>query len=208
MDKIYSVLSNWIVMGEVDFTDFYFQIKFRMSSEREKDELGFLCIRMRMAQGTLCFSRATMGHLGMDAYQDELTDRLLGELVLQGHVIKWAANIYFGAESMKKFVSLFKNNLGRCSAANLKLKPGKVKLNIKSADILGLHWHDGKLSPSKHKIDPLSTVPPTSTVKSLRSWLGGIRLHEICLPSSCLAALTKPLDDQIPSNRSEEDKIT
>ena len=105
-------------------------------------------------------------------------------------------------------VSIFKDILGRCSAANLKLKPGKVKLNIKSADILGLHWHDGKISPSKHKIDPLSTVPPPSTVKSLRSWLGSLRFHEICLPGSRLAALTKPLDDQIPSNRSGKDKIT
>ena len=126
---IYSALSNWTVMAEEDFTDFYLQIKFRMSSEREKDKLGFLCIRT--AQGTLCFSRATMGLLGMDTYQDELTDRLLGDLVLQGHVVKLADNIYFGAESMKKFVSIFKVILGRCSAANLKLKPRKVKLNIK-----------------------------------------------------------------------------
>ena len=33
-DTIYSAISNWKVMGEVDFSDFYFQIKFRMSSER------------------------------------------------------------------------------------------------------------------------------------------------------------------------------
>ena len=101
-DMIYSAISNWKVMGEVDFSDFYFQIKFRMSSEREKDKLWFLCIRT--AQGPVCFSRATMGLLGMDTYQDELTDRLLGDLVLQGHVIKIADNIYFGSESMEKSV--------------------------------------------------------------------------------------------------------
>ena len=108
---------------------------------------------------------------------------------------------------MEEFISLFDTILERCATADLKLKLNKVKLVITSADILGLHWHNGKLSPSRHKIDPLSTVPPPSTVKGLRSWLGGIHMHEICLPGSQLATLTKPLDEQIPSSRSGKEEI-
>ena len=104
-DAVYTAISNWSIMGELDFSDFYFQIKFRMSSEREKDKLGYLCIRT--ALGTLCFCRATMGLLGMDTFQDELTDKLLGDLVLANKVVKIADNIYFGAPTMEEFTSLF-----------------------------------------------------------------------------------------------------
>ena len=44
-DSIYSALANWSYMGELDFSDFYFQIKFRMSSDQDKQKLGYLCIR-------------------------------------------------------------------------------------------------------------------------------------------------------------------
>ena len=92
-------------MGELDFTDFYFQIKFRTNTEFDKEKLGYLCIRT--AIGTLCFSSATMGLLGMDIFQDELTDRLLGDLVLKGNVVKIADNIYFGSHSFKSFTEVF-----------------------------------------------------------------------------------------------------
>ena len=137
-DTIYTAISNWSIMGEVDFSDFYFQIKFRTSSDQDKDKLGYLCIRT--ALGTLCFSRATMGLLGMDTYQDELTDRVLGDLVLSNKVVKICDNIYFGASTMEEFIAIFNTILGRCATADLKLKPNKVKLVITSADILGLHW--------------------------------------------------------------------
>ena len=204
-DSIYSAISNWTIMGEIDFSDFYYQIKFRMATDRDKEKLGFLCIRTAM--GTLCFSRAVMGLLGMDTFQDELTDRVLGDLVLANKVVKIADNIYFGSDNMKDFVDLFDLILGRCAAAELRLKPSKVKLNVKSADILGLNWNCGKLSPSRHKLDPLASIEPPQTVKGLRSWLGGIRFHEICLPGSKLAGLTKPLDEQIPSNRPGKEQI-
>ena len=80
--------------------------------------------------GTLCFSSATMGLLGMDIFQDELTDRLLGDLVLKGNVVKIAENIYFGSHSFKNFTEIFATILGRCDTANLRLKLSKLKLNI------------------------------------------------------------------------------
>ena len=35
-DSIYSALASWQFMGELDFSDFYFQIKFRTDNERDK----------------------------------------------------------------------------------------------------------------------------------------------------------------------------
>ena len=47
----------------------------------------------------------------------------------------------------------------------------KIKINIANADILGLHWNKGTLTPSKHKLDPLAVCERPSTVKELRSFL-------------------------------------
>ena len=174
-ESIYAALANWNYMGELDFSDFYFQIKFRNSTEYDKQKLGYLCIRTAM--GTLCFSSATMGLLGMDVFQDELTDRLLGDLVLEGNVVKLADNIYFGSHSLEDFQKVFSTILSRCETADLRLKPSKLRLNIQQADILGLNWHRGKLSPSHHKIDPLSACDPPTSVSGLRSWLGSVRFN-------------------------------
>ena len=89
-----------------------------------------------------------MGLLGMDVFQDELTDRIFGDLVLSNHVVKIADNIYFGANSLTKFHEIYDTLLYRCDAADLRLKPSKVSLNMQSSEILGLHRQKGKLSPS------------------------------------------------------------
>ena len=204
-EAIYTSLANWEYMGELDFSDFYFQIKFRTDTESERQKLGYLCIRTAM--GTMCFSSATMGLLGMDVFQDELTDKLFGDLVLSGHVVKLADNVYFGANSLQSFLKIFDTILHRCETADLRLKPSKLKLNIQSADILGLHWHRGALSPSQHKLDPLAACDPPKTVRGLRSWLGAVRFNEVCLPGAKLASLSRLLDEQIPASRSGKEEI-
>ena len=118
---------------------------------------------------TMCFSSATMGLLGMDVFQDELTDKLLGDLVLTGNAVKIVDNVYFGANSLEDFLKVFATIIARCDTADLKLKPGKLRLNIQEADILGLNWNKGRLSPSRHKLDPLAECQPPTTVSGLRS---------------------------------------
>ena len=204
-ESIYSALASWEYMGELDFSDFYFQIKFRNATEKDKAKLGYLCIRT--ATGTLAFTSAIMGLLGMDVYQDEITDKLFGDLVLSGNLVKMADNIYFGADSLSNFVDLFKLILSRIKTADLRIKASKLKLNVQSADILGLHWNKGRLSPSSHKLDPLATCEPPKTVRALRGWLGAVRFNEVCLPNSQLALYSKPLDDQIPATRSGKENI-
>ena len=204
-DTVYASLAQWQFMGELDFSDFYFQMKFRQQTEKDKQKLGYLCIRT--ALGTLTFTSAIMGLLGMDVFQDELTDKIFGDLVLSGHLVKMADNIYFGSDTLPNFVKLFKNILERIDSANLRIKASKMKLNIQSADILGLHWSKGTLSPSSHKLDPLAHCEPPKSVSALRSWLGSVRFNEICLPGAKLAYYSKPLDAQIPANRSGKDII-
>ena len=116
--------------------------------------------------------------------------------------------MYFGANSLEDFSKVFTTIIARCDTADLKLKPGKLRLKIQEADILGLNWNRGRLSPSRHKLDPLAECQPPTTVSGLRSWLGSVRFNEVCLPGAKLAELTKPLDEQIPASRSGKETVT
>ena len=66
-EQIYSALANWKIIGELDFSDFYFQLPFKNETQADKLKLGYLCVRTSM--GTLTFARAPMGLLGMDVWQ-------------------------------------------------------------------------------------------------------------------------------------------
>ena len=204
-EQVFSSIASWQFLGEIDFSDCYFQIQFNQASRLEKQKLGYLCIRT--AKGTKCFARATMGLLGMDVYQDELTDRIFGDLVLENKVTKLADNIYFGSNTLQEFQEIFNKILQRCNNSDLRLKPSKVSLNIQNSEILGLNWNKGKLAPSPHKLDPLAECEPPKTVRGLRSWLGGVRFNEICLPGSQISSHSKPLDEQVPSSRPSKDPI-
>ena len=193
-------------MGKLDISDCYFQLKFKSINPCDKNKLGYLCIRT--AFGTLAFTRAPMGLLGMDVFQDELTDTVFGDLVLAGKVCKIANNIYFGGDTVDEMLAIFKQLITRCHKADLRIKPPKIKLNIKAADILGLLWQHGTLSPSRHKLDPLAHCDKPKTVKGLRSFLGGVRFNEICLSGAQLAAATRLLDQEIPASRNGKELIT
>ena len=203
--SVYTSLAGWKYLGELDFTDMYWQLHMRLTTNLDRKQLQYLCIRT--ACGTLAYARAPIGLLGMDAVQEELTDKLLGDLVIKGSVAKVADNVYFGGETLADLHIVFEEIVKRCHLANLRLKPSKVALNIKHADILGLHWSNGTLTPSHHKLDPLAHCEKPRTVKGLRSFLGAVRFNEICLPSKPLTAATELLDEQIPSQRPGQELI-
>ena len=61
---------------------------------RDKKQLEYMCIRA--IKGVLAYTSGPNGLLGMDAITDELTNRLLGDMILEGKVVKLADNVYFG----------------------------------------------------------------------------------------------------------------
>ena len=42
-EQIYSALANWKIIGELDFSDFYFQLPFKNETQADKLRLGYLC---------------------------------------------------------------------------------------------------------------------------------------------------------------------
>ena len=202
---IYTHLASWKYLGELDFADMYWQLKFNLDTMKDKRQLEYLCIRT--IGGTLAYARGPNGLLGMDAITDELTDKLLGDLVLDGKVVKLADNVYFGAETIEGLHEIFHEIMKRCTKATLRMKPSKIHLNIANADILGLHWNRGTLTPSTHKLDPLAHCEKPKTVKAMRSFLGAVRFNEICLNSKELANATELLDEQTPATRAGKEVI-
>ena len=97
--------------------------------------------------------------------------------------------------------------MSRCSKATLRIKPSKIHLNIANADILGLHWNRGTLTPSTHKLDPLAHCEKPKTVKGMRSFLGAVRFNEICLDSKELSNATELLDELTPASRAGKEVI-
>ena len=202
---VYTHLASWKYLGELDFADMYWQLKFSLETMKEKRQLEYLCIRT--IGGTLAYTRGPNGLLGMDAITDELTDKLLGDLVLAGKVVKLADNVYFGAETISGLHEIFHEIMSRCSKATLRIKPSKIHLNIANADILGLHWNRGTLTPSTHKLDPLAHCEKPKTVKGMRSFLGAVRFNEICLDSKELSNATELLDELTPASRAGKEVI-
>ena len=94
-EQIYTSISQWKYIGELDFSDMYWQMKFNLNKPTEREKVSYLCIRT--TYGTMAYSRAGMGLLGMDSYQEELTDRLFGDLVVENRLVKVADNLYFGS---------------------------------------------------------------------------------------------------------------
>ena len=184
-EAIYSAIATWSHMGEIDFCDMYWQLPFRTNTAKARKKIAYL--RVKTSFGVLCYTQAPMGLLGMDTWQSLLTDKLFGDLVLAGKVVTIADNMYFGGGSITELQQTFEDIIARCDKANLRIKPEKIKINVRSAEILGLHWNAGSLTPSPHKLDPLAHCETPKTVKGLHSFLGGVWFNEVCLSGPKLA---------------------
>ena len=204
-EEIYARISAWRYMSELDFKDMYFQMSFDKEDPKEKSKLAYLCIRT--PYGTMAYSRGPQGLLGMDTYLEELTDRLFGDLMLEGHLIKKADNLYVGHATQEGHHKVFKEVLKRCYEADLRMKPEKVAINVVSADILGMRWERGTLCLCDHHRDPLTTCEPPKSIKALRSWIGGVNFNRICLPGAELSYAMEPLDKYIPSSKSGKELV-
>ena len=50
----------------------------------------------------MIYTRAPQGLLGMSEFEDEVTNKVLRDLVASGHAMKIVDNIFYGAETLKE----------------------------------------------------------------------------------------------------------
>ena len=188
-------IGRWKYVIKTDLKQAYFQIPLSKESKRYAGTASPF-------KGVRVFNRAAMGLPGSETALEELMNRVVGHLIMEGCVTKVADDCYCGGDSINSALSAYERLLSAFAANNLGLNPAKTVIFPKRVIILGWVWEMGSLSASPHRIAALSVVEPPSTVKSLRSFIGAykhlgrvIRWH---------SNFMNPLDQMVAGRDSKE----
>ena len=103
-------------------------------------------------------------------------------MVQDGFVLRIADNLYIGGEDEQQLISNWNEVLKRIDLNNLKLSATKTEICPKETEILGWVWSYGRLSPSEHKLSPLSMCEIPKTIKQLRSYIRAFKVISRCIP--------------------------
>lgn len=128
--------------------------------------------------------------------------RVLGDLVQEGCVAKLADDLYCGGSTPENLLSNWSRVLEQFHHCGLRLSPTKTVICPKSTSILGWIWSQGSLTASPHRISVLSSCPPPTTVKGLRSFIGAYKVISRVLPNCSL--LIDPLESSIAGLKSAD----
>ena len=139
--------------------------------------------------------RAVQGMPGSSEYLEELMSRVFGDYMHDGWVIIIADDINVGANTVEDLIDNWVKVLQRLQENNLSLSASKTFICPKKVLILGWVWEAGSLSASPHKIAPLTSVAPSPTCSSMRSFIGAFKALAKCIPR--YASLVSPLEDSI-----------
>ena len=172
--EIWARTARFNLMGETDLTDAFSQLTMR------KDKRKYLCF-LTPHKGIMCYTSGPQGLLGMSEYLDNLTDLILGDLIMENVCLKIHDQLFVGGRDEQDLLSNWDLVLSRLGKCDLRLKPSKTSIVIQTAMIYGKIWEMGTLKPSPHKLTPLSYVNKPETVGQLRSFIGGSKIHSECL---------------------------
>lgn len=196
-DEILQFLAQWTYVIKSDMTSQFFQLP--MSFESIK-YLG----TATPFKGIRVYTRAAMGMPGSTEHLDQLMYRILGDLIREGVVMKIADDLYVGGDDIQSLLYNWERILQQFELTNLRLSPTKTVICPITTTVLGWIWSAGTISVSPHKLNPLTTCHPPTTVKALRGWCGAAKHIKACLPqySTLLADL-----DNATAGKQSRDKI-
>ena len=197
VDDVLLQIGQWIYIIKTDLKSSYYQI------ELYKGSMKYVGV-VTPFRGTFVYTRSVMGLPGSEAAQEEILNRILGDLIQQGGVAKLADDLYIGANTIDDLLSRWSQVLHRLKLNGLKLSPAKTVCNPQSTIILGWLWEQGTLRASPHRLNALSVCTPPDTVKGLRSFIGVYKFLSRVLPF--YADVLHPLEEACSSGKSA-DKI-
>ena len=167
-DDILRFLAKYKYIIKSDMTKQFFQLPMKKSSIKY---LGILT----PYKGLRVYTRAAMGMPGSTEHLDELMSRVLGDLMEQGIVKKIADDLYTGGNTIAELLHNWEQILHAFEWNNLRISASKTVICPITTTILGWIWSAGQIRPSTHKVTPLATSQPPSTIKGLRSWIGAFK---------------------------------
>ena len=153
-------------------------------------------------KGTFVYRRSVMGLPGSESALEELLNRIFGDLVKAGKMVKVADDLFLGSTSVDGLADTWREVLKRLHLNGLRLSPHKTRICPSTATILGWEWSHGSIRPGAHRLNALSHCEVPNTVKSLRSYIGAYKYLSRVLP--CYAEVLKPLEDMCAGKESSE----
>ena len=195
VDSTLRKIGQWRYIIASDLTNAFYQIP--LSRESMK-----YCGVATPFRGVRVYTRTAMGMPGSETALEELMCRVLGDLLVEGVVVKLADDLYCGGDTPTALLHNWGRVLSALSHSGLHLSASKTKICPKTTNILGWIWSQGTLRASPHRIAALAACPPPSTVKAMRSFIGAFKMLARVIPR-CSAFLS-PLDSAIAGLQSQD----
>ena len=198
VDSTLRKIAQWKYIIISDLTKSFYQIPLSHDSMK-------YCGVVTPYRGIRVYVRTAMGMPGSEIALEELTCRVLGDLVQEGIVAKVADDLYCGGSTPEELLQNWKRVLHALRRCDLNLSASKTVIAPKEAVILGWVWCQGTIRASKHRISTLTTCQIPATVAGLRSFIGAFKVLSRVIPdcSHFLAPL-----DSIAAGRDSKEKIT
>nr|XP_022310274.1 uncharacterized protein LOC111115730 isoform X2 [Crassostrea virginica] len=197
VDSTLRQIAQWKYIAITDLTQAFYQIPLAKESMK-------YCGVVTPFRGVRVYARSAMGMPGSETILEELTCRVLGDLVQEGVVAKLADDLYCGGSTPEDLLNNFTRTLHALQRNGLNLSASKTVIAPRETTILGWIWREGTLRASPHRIAALATCQPPSTVTGLRSFIGAFKVLGRVL-KGC-SQIISPLDTAT-AGKDSKDKI-
>lgn len=140
VDSKLKKIGQWKYLAVTDLTKAFYQIPLA------RDSMKYYGV-VTPFRGVRVYTRSVMGMCGSETALEELTCRVLGNLLEEGIVVKLADDFYCVTDTPEQLVVNFSRVLNRC---NVKVSASKTVIAQRKTTILAWIWQHGTLSSSPH----------------------------------------------------------
>ena len=197
IDEAFRKIGRWRYIIILDLRSWHWQIPIEKSSMRY---LG----TSTPYGGDRVYTVQPQGYLNATENADRVILRVLEPAIRNKQCVRMADNMILGGNTPAEAAANYELVLKLCGGAGLTFKASKTIICPQKVNILGRIWENGSTRPSDHLSDTLSKVSPPTTVKQMRSFLGGAKQMKENLPN--YSDLFHPLE-RVTSGRKSGEKI-
>ena len=169
VESILRTIASWRYIIITDLRDAFYQIPMDKGSMK-------WCGTPTPYRGLRVYQVAVQGLPGSSEVLEELLCTVLGEYVKQGFTAKIADDLSVGGQSIQDLFDNWSKVLRALFNNGLKLKGPKTSIAPSKAEILGWLWNNGSITACAHKISPLISCKPPTTVTAMRSYVGSYKV--------------------------------
>lgn len=174
--------TNAKYFSEIDLAKAYYQVKLT--------EQAIPLTAFPTSRGLMEFVRMPFGLVGAAATHIKMMRKILHGLP---NVAFYFDNIFVYSQTWSEHVQALEAVFQTLKQHQLTARPSKCKFALNSLNYLGFDIENNVIKPKEHRIAAIATIPPPTTQKALRSFLGLISFYRKFIMNA--AQLTAPLSD-------------